>query len=630
MDRHRSHPWLILIAGVLILSSCTLSLSRSNPSSSSQQSLPSRSLASDSSPVPSQPPQPPKLTVAIPSPFIAPISLDRNDDLSDDPVLAEAQKLLGQAMRQAEVGQDHELMPLLTRARALLLTDWADLTYETRHRREQTLTEVDALADELAAIRVMSAIPSDEEAPLVSPEDVSVIERTIPAIPSPWQPEVTYDIPVETNRKVQAYIELFTTKKRDQTAEALERSGQYLPLMRQIFADKGLPQDLVNLAYIESAFKLYAYSRARAVGIWQFMRGTGRKYGLKRNWWVDERRDPVKSTVAAAEYLSDLYAMFESWPLAIAAYNAGEGKVLRATRRQKTTDFWKLKLPRETKFFVPAFMAMTIIAKDPERYGFTAPTEHPWQVDQVTLTEPTDLRLLAKAAGVSTEELKRLNPELRRTVTPPQEGYLLNLPPGSKVVFLDALRWLPQARRAVWRQHRVRRGETLSTIARRFRTTVPVLMEMNRLKSAHRIRAGTRITVPVPALTLAKTSNTTRRSIGTASSYVVQRGDTLWDIARAHRVSTRDLKRWNNLNGSLIRPGRTLRVDRDGPQADPPAWQQHRVRRGETLSTIAKRYRTTVAVLMEVNRIKTPHRIRAGTRITVPVSAESSGSRAGG
>ncbi|MFQ5933897.1 MAG: transglycosylase SLT domain-containing protein, partial [Dehalococcoidia bacterium] len=367
------------------------------------------------------------------------------------------------------------------------------------------MKEVKAFSDELAAIQIMTEIPFDGEGSLITPEDLSALEQAIPEISPPVKPEISYDVPIELNRRVERFVDLFSTKKRDEIAKALERSGRYLPLMREIFAEKGLPLDLVNLAYIESSFKLYAYSRARAVGLWQFIRGTGRKYGLTTNWWVDERRDPVKASAAAADYLSDLYAMFQSWPLAIAAYNSGEGKVKRAIRRQRTTNFWKLKLPRETRYFVPAFMAMTIISKDPEEYGFEPPVEQPWQVDQVALPQPTDLRLLAKAAGVSTKELKELNPELRRLVTPPQEGYLLNLPPGSKATFLEALEQLPQVRRVVWRQHRIRRGEALSTIARRYRTTITVLMEMNHLKNPHRIRAGIRITVPVPAFTVAQT-----------------------------------------------------------------------------------------------------------------------------
>ncbi|MFQ5882925.1 MAG: LysM peptidoglycan-binding domain-containing protein, partial [Candidatus Methylomirabilales bacterium] len=494
-------------------------------------------------------------------PVVPPSPLNKMNTSPDDPLLTEAQELLRQAQRQAEHGHDHEAMTLLTQARALMLSDGAVLTEEAATRRDETLAGVEALSEELAAIQAMTATPSEGEAALVSPEDAEVLEQALPEIPTPTKPEIAYDIPVEMNPQVQAYIELFTTERQELIAAALERSGRYLPLMRQIFAEKALPQDLVNLAYIESAFKLYAYSRARAVGIWQFIKGTARKYGLKTNWWVDERRDPTKATAAAADYLSDLHTIFQSWPLAIAAYNAGEGKVLRAIQRQGTTDFWKLKLPRETRLFVPAFMAMTIIAKDPERYGFDRPIERPWQVEQVALPQPTNLRFVAKAIGVTTEELRKLNPELNRLVTPPQEGYRLNLPPGTQTTFLAALTRLPQARRVAWRQYRIRRGETLSGIAQRYRTTVAVLMEMNRLKNPHRIRAGARLSVPVPAPTHAETSRTIRfRNRRASSYYVVKPGDSLWEIARAHRVSTRDLKRWNNLRGSLIRPGRTLRI----------------------------------------------------------------------
>jgi membrane-bound lytic murein transglycosylase D len=253
-------------------------------------------------------------------------------------------------------------------------------------------------------------------------------------------------------------------------------------------------------------------------------------------------------------------------------------------------------------------------------------------VDQVELPHPTDLRLLAKAAGLRVEELKDLNPELRRLVTPSEKGYVLNLPPGNKDAFLEALAELPQERQVVWRQHRVGRGETLSTIARRYRTTLDVLMEMNHLRNPHQIRAGTRITVPVPAFSVAQSPGTTGRTadeksvsvpaLSSSGSYVVRPGDTLWDIARAHQVSTQDLKRWNNLDGSRIYPGHTLRIQSDASGTPQVAWREHRVRPGETLSIIAERYGTTVAVLVEMNRLDNPHEILAGTRITVPVPSE--------
>ena len=537
------------------------------------------------------------------------------------PSITASLDLLRQATHQAEMGRDREAMTLLGRAREVLLSDGeSSMTPEVARLQVAILKEIEAFSEELAAIHAMTEIPSGEEGSLITPEDVTVLERAIPHIPAPGvEPEISYDVPIELNRTVEAYIELFTTRKRGEIASAMERAGRFLPLMREIFAEKGLPLDLVNLAYIESSFKLNAYSRAHAAGLWQFIRGTGRKYGLKINWWVDERRDPAKATTAAAGYLSDLYGIFESWPLAIAAYNSGEGRVLRAIRNQNTTNFWKLRLPRETRHFVPAFMAMTIIAKNPEKYGFTPPEEQPWAMDQIALPQPADLRLLAQAAGVTTEELRGLNPELRRLVTPPERGYVLNLPLDSEASFLAALEQLPQVQQVVWRQHRVRRGEALSTIARRYRTTVDVLMEMNHLKNPHRIGAGTSLTVPVPAFTVAQAASMTGQA-----EHVVRPGDTLWDIARAHQVSTRDLKRWNNLNSARIHPGHTLRLHPDTPEASQVTWREHRVRSGETLSTIAQRYGTTVALLMEMNRLQNPHRIRAGTRITVPVPSEAS------
>lgn len=246
--------------------------------------------------------------------------------------------------------------------------------------------------------------PSAAAAEFPPPVQVSIIEEPAPE-PEEEEELPTYDVPIILNSSVESHIDYFNVRIRDKFELWLSRSGRYLPLMKEIFKKNDLPEDLVFVSLIESGFNPYAYSRARAVGPWQFMKGTGLKYGLRINEWIDERRDPVKSTIAAANYLKDLYAMFNSWPLALASYNAGEGRVGRAMAKSKAGDFWDLRSTRylrpETRNYVPKFMAATIIAKNPEKYGFNLNYHEPLQYDEVVIDRPTDLRLIAKTAGVT-------------------------------------------------------------------------------------------------------------------------------------------------------------------------------------------------------------------------------------
>ncbi len=363
------------------------------------------------------------------------------------------------------------------------------------------------------------AVPAET---LVTPEDTRVLDQAgVETEPPERAPEVaeTFDVPIEMNDKVRAYLGLFTGERRDRIQEAFDRAGRYLPMMRAIFQEQGLPRDLVNLAYIESAFKVQAYSRARAAGIWQFIAGTGRKYGLRIDWWLDERRDPEKATRAAAEYLRDLHGIFGSWTLAIAAYNAGEGKVAGTIRRQKTADFWRLRLPRETKLYVPAFMAMTILAKDPARYGFVPPAEEVVPTEPLPLSEPLDLRIVAQAAGIPLEELQALNPELNHLVTPPlAPEYTLRVPAGTAAEFAQNFSEIKKTRRVTWQRHLIRPGETLSQIARRYDTSVQVLMDLNRFPNRHRLRAGQALVVPLMHLALAEGNGQTARFPGPAAA----------------------------------------------------------------------------------------------------------------
>jgi len=467
----------------------------------------------------------------------------------------------------------------------------------------------------------------EEEAPaLVNPEDVQVLEKEAGEPSAVADPEAqVYDVPITLNEKVKAYIHLFQTSKWGAIARAFERAGRYLPMIREIFAEKGLPQDLINLAYIESAFNPLAYSRAKALGIWQFIEPTGRRHGLKSNYWLDERRDPEKSTRAAADYLSYLYSLFQSWPLALAAYNAGEQRIQEAIERQGTSDFWALKLPRETELFVPAFMAMTIIAKNPERYGFTPPQEQPWVFDRVKLKGSVDLRLIAKLINVSLETIRRLNPELLQWITPSSMPYEVKLPPGTKEDLLQALVQIPQAHRAGLSRHRVRKGETLAKVARRHRVPVRVLAELNGLKPGQRLQAGTFLHLPTPT-TLASRGEA-EPSSGSSGKRVTQhrvrKGDTLWRIARVYDVSVKDLKRWNRLDGKdRIHPGQVLLVSTSlasKPQKLTKAGKDRKiiyiVKPGDALWRIARAYDVSVGDLLEWNDLTLKDRIRPGQKL---------------
>ncbi len=262
------------------------------------------------------------------------------------------------------------------------------------------------------------------------------------ANPDPLPAQAHSHIPLVLNDHVQAQIDLFQTRIRERFGGWLSRSGQYLPMMQGIFREKKLPEDLVYLALIESGFHPKAHSPADAVGPWQFIKSTGQRYGLRVNKWIDERRDPVKSTLAAAAYLQDLYGLFQTWTLSMAAYNAGEGRIMRALASTDARDFWELRdsdhIRDETKAYVPKFMAATMIAKNPRQYGFFVNYQAPARYEEVTISTATPLGRIAKAAGVSIQEIQALNPELKQSTTPPAyPKYRLKLPLGSKQGFLE-------------------------------------------------------------------------------------------------------------------------------------------------------------------------------------------------
>ncbi|MCX5720036.1 MAG: transglycosylase SLT domain-containing protein [Nitrospirae bacterium] len=297
-------------------------------------------------------------------------------------------------------------------------------------------------------------------------------------------------------------ILLFTDRIREKFSLWLSRSGKYLDLMKEILQEKGVPEEIVFLSLIESGFNPYAYSPARAVGHWQFIASTAKRYGLTINWWKDERRDPVKSTTAAASYLKDLYEMFGSWNLALAAYNAGEGRILKALNRTKTDDYWSLlstsHIKKETKEYVPKFIAASLIANRPEDFGFVNLEYHPpLKYDEVTIKSPVDLEVIAECAETTIEVIKELNPELRRWCTPPDvPEYTLRIPEGKKDIFLEKLSQVPEEDLLTIDIYRVKKGDTLKSISNKTGVPVQVILDLNSMEKIIPLTPGAQIYLP--------------------------------------------------------------------------------------------------------------------------------------
>lgn len=366
-------------------------------------------------------------------------------------------------------------------------------------------------------------------------------------------------IPTELNANVDKWIAYFQGRGRPHMERYLLRSTRYEPLMKKVLRDNKLPEDLFYIALIESGFSSQAFSHASAVGYWQFIRGTGKRYKLKINQLIDERRDPVLSTQAAAEYFKDLYGIFNSWYLAMASYNVGEGRVLKATRKYKTQDFWTLSkirraLPRETDDYIPKFIAAKLIAKNPDKYGFEGiDYMPPIEFDHVSVDQPVNLRLMAEKMNINYEDFKALNPKFKGEIAPLEDDNSLGLriPPGSyeiamnaaKESFSDKVEYI--ADQDEIQPYKVRRGDNFATIARKFRTSVAYLRDINDFPRKKKLRAGQKIFVPD------RTPLKDKRPELVASSgrvYIVQPGDSLASIAEKYKVKVADLRKANNLS----------------------------------------------------------------------------------
>jgi membrane-bound lytic murein transglycosylase D len=439
--------------------------------------------------------------------------------------------------------------------------------------------------------------------------------------------EITYDMPIEWNQRVENSIIYYQTVARQAFETYLKRSGKFKDLMQRILREKGLPEDLVWLCLVESGFNPKAYSWARASGPWQFIASTGRKYGLGSNWWYDERRDFVKSTYAACDYLSFLYDRFESWPLALAAYNGGEGRVEKVMKKCGTDNFWKLKLNKQTANYVPLYMAATIIAKEPERYGFEVKYEDPIQYDVVRVNQPMDLKKVANALGSPTSFLEELNPELRRGITPPNyPGYPLRIPPGTKELFASMFEGYDAKTSGLFVEHKVTKGQTLSHLSQRYGVPISAIMEMNSLTNKHRLSIGQRLIIPAntgaqrsSANSHPKTSANTSAKAKNSSSYTVKKGDTLSKLAVNSGTTVGEIQRMNGLKrADKIYAGQKLKMPGTNNPTSGGLFVEHVVRKGENLSYLSKKYQVSVSAIMEANNLSSAHILQIGQRLLIP------------
>jgi membrane-bound lytic murein transglycosylase D len=448
-----------------------------------------------------------------------------------------------------------------------------------------------------------------------------------------------FDIPIVFNDAVKYFIQYFTTEKRRVFGNWLKRSRFYVPIIKEILNEEGLPEDLVYLAMIESGFNPKAYSPANASGPWQFIYATGGRYGLRSNYWIDERRDPEKSTVAATKYLRDLFNQFGCWYLAAAGYNAGEGRIEKAIARHNTNDFWELvkynTLPKETREYIPKLIAAAIIAKDPEKFGFGSITyDQPIKFMEVKVPAGFPLLAISKAASIDIKVLKSINPEILRGITPPDiNNYSVKLPYSvDKNTFDNNLQIASDNEKKIKSvsAYKVRKGDTVLKIAKKYRITTDEIILVNGSGDEMKVKPGMVISIPrfttklIKEADLRKTrksetvakldtkevskksgTNKIEKKEQTKTTHIVKKGETLATISNKYGMDIARIKSANNLKTNVVYPNMKLRLVSHIQNKEGRGIKYHIVKKGETLATISNKYGMDIARIKSANNLKT-------------------------
>jgi len=574
-------------------------------------------------------PKPIPANVQQPAPPPAPVTaqkpVPKPDPVAD--IIAQAEKEYQAGRDNYKAGHLDAAKQNFDRAFNLLLGSTLDVYSDERLQQELDRVLEGVNSEDMQALQEGDGVTEQKAEPAPIDEANGVTFPVDPKIKAQAEVEVQAtrsDLPLMLTDPVAGYINYFSTRGRGTLEHALIRGGRYQDMIQKILRQEGVPQELIYLAQAESGFHPLAVSRVGARGMWQFMGSRARGYGLQRSWWVDERQDPEKATHAAARHLKDLYNQFGDWYLAMAAYNSGPGTVQQAVRRTGYADFWELYrrnvLPKETRNYVPIIVAVTIMAKNPAQYGLDQlETEKPIAYDTVKIDYPVDLRLVAECVDAPAATLQELNPSLLRWTTPKNQEFELRLPAGTKASYLSAIQAIPQDMRVWWRYHKIAPGDTLTSIAGEYHSTPHAIAQANDLEIQADLEPESRLAIPIaPGKHPPSEQATYARRI---TRYKVHKGDTVQSVADNFGVPPVMVRRWNHLKGESVQGRRVLYVHlpvtpngSDAIRASSPKSQssnrlrrtaktptRHKVKQGETLSSIASSYKTTVAAIRHDN-----------------------------